>query len=97
MVNITENKKKYLNYYDNQDLIEYAIKIFRPFMLEWGYKIPKTWSNKRIRNFEFILYKFYNNIFNLIIKYNLNREIIRYFRSCYFYKIKHFLVNFITK
>jgi hypothetical protein len=47
IINKTEDKNNYLEYYD-EDIIEHAVKILGPFMLEWGYKFPEEWPNRRI-------------------------------------------------
>lgn len=38
--------------------INYIIKIFGPFMLEWKYKFPKSWSSKKIHIIDILKYNF---------------------------------------
>lgn len=55
--NPTLNKENDSSYY-NECSIDYFIKIFGPFMLEWKYKFPKSWSSKKIHNIDMLKYNF---------------------------------------
>jgi len=43
IVNKTQGKESFLDYYDSEEVIEHALDVFGPFMLKWGYDIPNTW------------------------------------------------------
>jgi len=44
--NKTEGKKNYLEYYPKEkDVIMHVKKNFGPFMSEWGYNFPQSWSD----------------------------------------------------
>lgn len=46
IVNKTNKKDDYLGLYTHESA-EYAKKVFWPFMQEWGYDLPKEWTDKK--------------------------------------------------
>lgn len=44
IVNKTEGKESFLDYYGSEEVIKHALDVFGPFMLKWGYQIPSTWD-----------------------------------------------------
>lgn len=56
VVNKTKRKGTYKDYYKG-DSINYAVKIFGPFMEEWGYELPKEWSGAKVKPYDRMLYK----------------------------------------
>lgn len=44
IVNKTKNKSGFASYYKGGS-IDYAVKIFSPFMKEWSYEFPKEWGS----------------------------------------------------
>ncbi|MFT6665725.1 MAG: hypothetical protein ACJA05_002596 [Porticoccus sp.] len=69
IVNKTQGKESFLDYYDSEEVIEHALDVFGPFILKWGYKIPDTWdgfsvsalSILKFRVFEILRKIYYNN------------------------------------
>ncbi len=68
LINVTKKKKDFLDYY-NDDILKYAIKIFGPFMNEWGYKFPESWSNSKINPFNVMKYELAKIIKSYYYKY----------------------------
>ncbi|MDZ7744509.1 MAG: hypothetical protein U5K77_01985 [Candidatus Saccharibacteria bacterium] len=57
VVNKTKKEGNFKEYYD-YECRGYAIKIFSPFMKEWGYELPKGWPNKKVRAWSLGVYSF---------------------------------------
>jgi hypothetical protein len=47
--NITEGKRKdFISYYNTDEVIERAKKVFGPFMKKWGYEFPSEWGYSKV-------------------------------------------------
>lgn len=56
--NKTDRDKEYSKFYEEKTKL-YAIKIFGPFMKEWGYSFPEDWNvQKKLNDFDKAFYKF---------------------------------------
>lgn len=47
VVNKTSRRQSFESYYSD-DVIDHAIRVFGPFMKEWGYAFPAHWKQRRI-------------------------------------------------
>ncbi len=66
--NVTKDKKNFLSYY-TKDIVNYAIKIYGPFMKEWGYKFPESWPSVKINLYDLMKYEFTKIIKSYYYKY----------------------------
>ena len=48
LINKTEEKGDFAQYYDNAEVIQRAIKVFGPFMKQWHYEFPNDWGDVRV-------------------------------------------------
>ncbi|MBC2716527.1 MAG: sulfotransferase family 2 domain-containing protein [Desulfobacteraceae bacterium] len=84
LLNKTENKKAFLDYY-NKNNLDFSVSNFGPFMVEWGYSFPDAWSGSRTYGFDKIKYEILKKIRSIYCQYvqtgplkkaNFIREII---------------------
>ena len=54
-----KEKSNYLDYYKTDRIRKYAVKIFSPYMSEWGYEFPGSWNVSDIKP-NISRYRFYN-------------------------------------
>lgn len=57
IVNKTQGKESFLDYYDSKEVIEHALDVFGPFMLKWGYEIPNTWDGFNISTLSILKFR----------------------------------------
>lgn len=71
VTNKTSEKGHYADYYDTSEAQRYAVKIFGPFMKEWGYEFPNDWPNTthgRLKDYVYYIKKFGRSIYSRYVK-----------------------------
>lgn len=59
VVNKTQGKESFLDYYDSKDVIKHALDVFGPFMLKWGYQIPDTWDEFNVSTLSILKFRIF--------------------------------------
>ena len=62
LVNKTEGKSSYIDYYDNEEVVKNAVEIFGPFMKKWGYSFPSQWGDVKVSLKSLVKFKIYENL-----------------------------------
>lgn len=58
IVNKTEGKRDWIEYFDSPEMQKYAYRIFGPFMRHWNYDFPAAWIIPKPTQFSNLSYEF---------------------------------------